>query len=524
MSNQIFGVGFAPGIKNPVFRIFRKKQISIESVIESGLVRSKNLLKAQKLVEKKEPLYYFDMFKERIIIPIHNQKGVVVAFGGRTIDKKNFPKYINSSDWEIFKKKRILFSQDILKSSHLNRPEITILVEGYLDSFTLFQNGIRFSVANLGIGICSYQLLKSVISNKNSHLLFFLDSDFSGKKAVQNFFWKFKDLFTSNLFRLSVSEIPEYIHMKDPDEFSYFEGSFSLTNKILNKSAPALFWIEKLVFEEGVTSMGPLESKLNKISKNFHGLDSTSIIFKKFYLNLNTCSEKWENQVKSLFLKKQKKIESLAKNQQKKKVGVNFFKFKNSYQIHEFTNQTPSKKYTVSLQKNILFVSLYYCKVRNDISQVCIPNKFYFSNSFIYHSQQMLASYLFEINLESESKIFIKFLNMKNFFHLNEERLIGLIEKKYGVGNYGNLKVRSEWIDVFLTKLAIKFFEKEKKICSERYKKIIFIKNSLVNYPFIYPETPNKNHEYFSTLDFMEKRKKSSLKHFSEFSSELKTK
>jgi len=56
MSNQIFGVGFAPGIKNPVFRIFRKKQISIESVIESGLVRSKNLLKAQKLVEKKRTI------------------------------------------------------------------------------------------------------------------------------------------------------------------------------------------------------------------------------------------------------------------------------------------------------------------------------------------------------------------------------------------------------------------------------------------------------------------------------------
>ena len=124
---------------------------------------------------------YYDFFRNRLMFPIKDYKSNLIAFGGRAIDNSNI-KYINSSDSSIFKKSFNLFNLNLAIEEN-RKVENLIIVEGYMDVISLYQNNFKTTVAPLGTALTSYQLHRAW-KVCNSPIIIF-DGDEAGQKAAE---------------------------------------------------------------------------------------------------------------------------------------------------------------------------------------------------------------------------------------------------------------------------------------------------------------------------------------------------
>jgi len=144
LSNKIidnFELGFAPNSWNDLFNYLSKvEKFPINLILASGLAISK---------DNSDKIY--DRFRNRLIVPIHDMQGRVVAFGGRSLDGQE-PKYLNSPESVIFEKGKMLFAFE-KASSNIRKKDKAIIVEGYFDVIALHSKGITNSVASLGTAL-----------------------------------------------------------------------------------------------------------------------------------------------------------------------------------------------------------------------------------------------------------------------------------------------------------------------------------------------------------------------------------
>ena len=162
-----FQLGYVP--INNFFNELSKKY-SIDDIKSTGLYY---------FIEKNKK--YIDRFKNRIIFPIFNLSGDVVAFGGRIINGENLAKYINSPETEFFKKGRQLFNLNLAKDERSNTKEV-IIVEGYMDVISLYSRGIKNVISNCGTAITESQI--NLIWKFFSNPIICLDGDKSGQQAA----------------------------------------------------------------------------------------------------------------------------------------------------------------------------------------------------------------------------------------------------------------------------------------------------------------------------------------------------
>lgn len=174
----------------------------------------------------------FDLFRDRVMFPIIDLRGNVIAFGGRTIDGDG-PKYINSSDTPVFKKSRNLFSLNFAKKSEEKR---LILAEGYMDVIAINQAGFENVVATLGTALTQEQA--RLMSQYAEEVIISYDSDGAGQNATH----KAINLLSEVGLRTKI------IHMegaKDPDEYIKKFGALRF-KQLLDKSGGAIeFELEK---------------------------------------------------------------------------------------------------------------------------------------------------------------------------------------------------------------------------------------------------------------------------------------
>lgn len=163
-----FNIGFAPIGWNNIIKKFGITLHNQKLLDQSGM-----LIKNQK--------NKYDRFRNRIMFPIRNISGEIVAFGGRAITNQQQPKYLNSSDTEIFKKSQYLYGLYEAYSTCKNIPNI-ILVEGYIDVITLTQFGIHYAVAILGTSTTIYHIRS--LYNITNKIICCYDGDHAGKKAA----------------------------------------------------------------------------------------------------------------------------------------------------------------------------------------------------------------------------------------------------------------------------------------------------------------------------------------------------
>src|SRR5690606_27716822 len=120
------------------------------------------------------------VFRNRLMIPILDIHGRVVAFGGRVLSEEDEPKYLNSSETETFNKRRMLFN---LREAIplIRRQNSVIIVEGYLDAISLWQSGIKNVVATLGTAISAEQI--QILARNCEVLYLCYDADTAGQRA-----------------------------------------------------------------------------------------------------------------------------------------------------------------------------------------------------------------------------------------------------------------------------------------------------------------------------------------------------
>jgi len=213
---ELFSIGFANDSWDTITQILKQKKILKEGK-ELGL-----------LTESKGKTY--DRFRNRIIFPIKNTMGNVIAFGGRTLDKNETAKYINSPESKLFYKSSQVYGLFESKQS-INKKNQIIVVEGYTDVISLHANGFKNVVATLGTAFTKSHLNKILRYTKN--IIFCFDGDEAGKKAA----WK--------ALINSLSEIRDNIDIeftflpdgKDPDQLCMQNGKESFQD-LLSTSMP----------------------------------------------------------------------------------------------------------------------------------------------------------------------------------------------------------------------------------------------------------------------------------------------
>lgn len=188
-----FGLGFAPDKWDSLLKHLKSKGYRPSEMVEAGVVkigRNNN---------------YYDTFKNRVMTPIIDVRGNVIAFGGRVLDDSK-PKYINTSDTLVYKKTNELFALNLAKDSGKDN---LILCEGYMDVIAMHQAGFTNAVAGCGTALTNEQV--RLISRYAKEVILAYDADEAGQKALN----KAVSLFKQTDVKV---KIPALAGGKDPDE------------------------------------------------------------------------------------------------------------------------------------------------------------------------------------------------------------------------------------------------------------------------------------------------------------------
>ncbi len=188
-----FGLGFAPDEWDSLLKHLKSKGYRPSEMVEAGVVkigRNNN---------------YYDTFKNRVMTPIIDVRGNVIAFGGRVLDDSK-PKYINTSDTIVYKKTNELFALNLAKDSGKDN---LILCEGYMDVIAMHQAGFTNAVAGCGTALTNEQV--RLISRYAKEVILAYDADEAGQKALN----KAVSLFKQTDVKV---KIPALVGGKDPDE------------------------------------------------------------------------------------------------------------------------------------------------------------------------------------------------------------------------------------------------------------------------------------------------------------------
>jgi DNA primase len=174
-SIETFALGFSEPSGQALFRALAERQFTQEQLDASSVVR-----------RREDGSGYFDFFRGRLMFPIHNESGHVIAFGGRAMRDQDQPKYLNSSETPIYKKTSVLYNLHRARDG-MRRSNRAVLVEGYMDVIGVYSAGVKEVVASCGTGFTIPQA--GVIHRHSDHVVVNFDPDRAGadasEKAIQ---------------------------------------------------------------------------------------------------------------------------------------------------------------------------------------------------------------------------------------------------------------------------------------------------------------------------------------------------
>lgn len=165
-----FGLGYAPDSWHTLTEHLHSKGFTYEEMVLANLARRS---------DKNGKSNYYDNFRNRVMFPIIDLRGNVIAFGGRVMDDSK-PKYINTSDTPVYKKSNGVFALNFAKNANENK---LLLVEGYMDVIALHQAGFTNAIACLGTAFTSEQA--NLLSRYAEEIIICYDNDGAGREATQ---------------------------------------------------------------------------------------------------------------------------------------------------------------------------------------------------------------------------------------------------------------------------------------------------------------------------------------------------
>lgn len=203
-NRQRFGIGYAPDAWD-----------ALKNALGSD-ERRLRLLESAGLLSKGDSGRVYDKFRKRIMFPIHDRRGRVIAFGGRVTDKDDSPKYLNSPETALFHKGRELYGLWQVRQAHA-KIERLIVVEGYMDVVALFQYGVTQAVATLGTATTPDHA--ELLFRNAPDVIFCFDGDKAGRgaawKALESALPRMRDGRQAFFLFLPEGEDPDTIVRKD---------------------------------------------------------------------------------------------------------------------------------------------------------------------------------------------------------------------------------------------------------------------------------------------------------------------
>jgi len=257
-----FSIGYAPEGWQNLETAFKSYQD--QTLINAGLI------------QKNEQGRYYDRFRNRIMFPIHNAKGIVIGFGGRVINPEDTPKYYNSPETALFQKSYELYGLLAARKAIRDNGYV-LVVEGYMDVVALAQHGIANAVATLGTATTLFHIKK--LTRYTDEIIFCFDGDNAGRTAAWRAMNNSLTAVTDNT-QLKFLFLP---NQYDPDSFVR-ENSNEAFRVLAKEAVPLTEYIIKYLTQDN--DLASQESKvkflneLEPIIKQFSA-NKLLLLFKK---------------------------------------------------------------------------------------------------------------------------------------------------------------------------------------------------------------------------------------------------
>ena len=201
---ESFELGYAPEAWDGLLRHLQQVEGIDPTLMEAaGLV-----------VPRKGGNGFYDRFRHRLMVPIHDRQGRIIGFGGRSLDGSE-PKYLNSPETEVFDKGKNLYGFDKAADA-IRRADCALVVEGYFDVIALHAAGVRHAVAALGTAMSAQQITQLCRCSESRRIILNFDADGAGVRAAQRTIGEVELQALQGQLELRVLHLPAG---KDPDEF-----------------------------------------------------------------------------------------------------------------------------------------------------------------------------------------------------------------------------------------------------------------------------------------------------------------
>ena len=219
-TNDVLGLGFAPPGRDEL-----KKALLAQGFSQALLVRAG-------LLFQRDDGSAVDRFRNRLMIPICRDTGSVIAFGGRSLDADQQPKYLNSPETPIYSKGRTLYGLHLAKGA-IRQGKFAVMVEGYFDFAQVYQAGVQAVVASSGTALTPHQAQQ--LRRFTDRIVLSFDPDAAGQGATA----KSCELLVAEGFEVNVAILPPG---EDPDTFIRTRGADAYTAR-LRQSQPYLEYL-----------------------------------------------------------------------------------------------------------------------------------------------------------------------------------------------------------------------------------------------------------------------------------------
>jgi DNA primase len=236
---QDFALGYARPEWDGLLRYLKQRGYAFSQMEKAGLI-----------VKRSEAEGYYDRFRGRIIFPIRDIAGNVIAFGGRVMDD-SLPKYLNSPETPLYSKSNVLYCLDKAKDP-ARKQKYFIIVEGYLDAIACHQYGAQNAVATLGTALTEGHL--RLMRRFTQNLVLIFDPDPAGVKAAMRGI----DLFISSGMKVNVVSLPDN---NDPDTYLKQNG-YDAFASCLKKSEKFMDFVLGQVVKGGLAAS--IDEKVEK--------------------------------------------------------------------------------------------------------------------------------------------------------------------------------------------------------------------------------------------------------------------
>lgn len=411
---KLFEMGFIYDEWDIIANIIQKMEFTQEDIEKSSLILKSS--RSNKL---------YDRFRYRIMFPIYDEKDNLIAFAGRIFGNgkttgDNPPKYINSSENDIFKKSEVLYNLNMAKND-IKNSGTAIITEGYFDVVACYQNGIRNVVAPMGTALTLKQLKK--LEKYADKLVLMFDGDPAGIKAAI----KSIDIAIQTTMEVYVVNLPDG---KDPHDFVMSEGKDKLLFHIKNGQSGLDYKLSIMMRDHNMNTAKGIENYINDVFAFIKNTKNT-ILIDIALRKLSGLTNISEGNVRSLYDKYKKQNNSYR----------NYYKDSNAQQVIINVAETPIEKFQKviisTLLANIDKADLYIPKLNEDMFSVDFYNKIFLLMKEILAQEGFInIKYFYEyFQSEKEEELFNELLKSCDEYKLGDDEL-----EKMLIDTINNLK------------------------------------------------------------------------------------